>query len=87
MRREELTAEASTQLIAGSDTTSNSSCLITYHLVRNPRVQRKLQAELDTALDPPPLPSPSSFPLNTQTKRQRRSTDRPDIRNPNVRTD
>lgn len=67
MPREELTAEALTQLIAGSDTTSkcvsspeflhndsvdaniivSSSCAITYHLARNPQVQRKLQAELD----------------------------------------
>ncbi|KAM5532170.1 hypothetical protein V8D89_014195 [Ganoderma adspersum] len=47
MGREELTAEALTQLIAGSDTTSNSSCAITYWLARNPAAQRKLQAELD----------------------------------------
>ncbi|GBE89063.1 Benzoate 4-monooxygenase [Sparassis crispa] len=46
----ELTAEALTQLIAGSDTTSNSSCAITYHLAHNPEVQRKLQRELDEAL-------------------------------------
>ncbi|PSR74400.1 hypothetical protein PHLCEN_2v9908 [Hermanssonia centrifuga] len=50
MSREELTAEALTQLIAGSDTTSNSSCAITYHLAHNPHVQRKLQKELDDAL-------------------------------------
>ncbi|KAG8679509.1 hypothetical protein FRC08_016941, partial [Ceratobasidium sp. 394] len=47
MGREELTAEALQQLIAGSDTTSNSSCAITYYLAANPSVQRKLQAELD----------------------------------------
>jgi len=50
MGREELTAEALTQLIAGSDTTSNSSCAITYYLARNPRVQAKLQEELDEEL-------------------------------------
>ncbi|PIL27720.1 cytochrome P450 [Ganoderma sinense ZZ0214-1] len=50
MGREELTAEALTQLIAGSDTTSNSSCAITYWLARNQAAQRKLQAELDAAL-------------------------------------
>jgi len=50
MGRAELTAEALTQLIAGSDTTSNSSCAITYHLAHNPRVQQKLQKELDDAL-------------------------------------
>lgn len=50
MGREELTAEALTQLIAGSDTTSNSSCALTYHLAANPRVQQKLQRELDEAL-------------------------------------
>ncbi|PCH44767.1 cytochrome P450 monooxygenase [Wolfiporia cocos MD-104 SS10] len=50
MGREELTAEALTQLIAGSDTTSNSSCAITYYLAANPLVQQKLQRELDEAL-------------------------------------
>ncbi|KAG1823417.1 cytochrome P450 [Suillus subaureus] len=35
MGKEELTAEALTQLIAGSDTTSNSSCAITYYLAAN----------------------------------------------------
>ncbi|KZT00648.1 cytochrome P450 [Laetiporus sulphureus 93-53] len=50
MGREELTAEALTQLIAGSDTTSNSSCAITYFLAANPMVQQKLQRELDAAL-------------------------------------
>ncbi|KAH9849884.1 cytochrome P450 monooxygenase pc-bph [Lenzites betulinus] len=50
MGREELTAEALTQLIAGSDTTSNSTCAITYYLAKNQRAQEKLQAELDDAL-------------------------------------
>ncbi|KAI0316224.1 cytochrome P450 [Amylostereum chailletii] len=50
MGREELTAEALTQLIAGSDTTSNSSCAVAYHLAANPRTQEKLQQELDEAL-------------------------------------
>ncbi|SCV72156.1 BQ2448_4850 [Microbotryum intermedium] len=40
---------ALTQLIAGSDTTSNSSCAIMYYIVKNPRVHKKLQAELDEA--------------------------------------
>ncbi|KAI2779263.1 putative benzoate 4-monooxygenase cytochrome P450 [Daldinia loculata] len=47
---EELTAEALTQLIAGSDTTSNSSCALLYHVARTPGVLQKLQAELDTAI-------------------------------------
>lgn len=46
---DELTAEALTQLIAGSDTTSNSSCAIIFYLARNPDKQEKLQAELDKA--------------------------------------
>jgi len=50
MGREELTAEALTQLIAGSDTTSNSFSAITYFVASNPRVQKKLQSELDEAL-------------------------------------
>ncbi|KAL2022359.1 hypothetical protein VTK56DRAFT_5426 [Thermocarpiscus australiensis] len=48
--RQELTAEALTQLIAGSDTTSNSSCALLYHAVRTPGVMQKLQAELDAAV-------------------------------------
>ena len=48
--REELTAEALTQLIAGSDTTSNSSCALLFHAVRTPGVLQKLQAELDKAI-------------------------------------
>ncbi|KAG8895941.1 hypothetical protein FRB99_000254 [Tulasnella sp. 403] len=48
--KEELTAEALTQLIAGSDTTSNSSCAIIYYLSRDPRALAKLQQELDEAL-------------------------------------
>jgi len=50
MGRPELTAEALTQLIAGSDTTSNSSCAITYYLALYPAAQKKLQKELDEAL-------------------------------------
>ncbi|KAK4702902.1 benzoate 4-monooxygenase, partial [Phenoliferia sp. Uapishka_3] len=45
----ELTAEALTQLIAGSDTTSNSSCAIIFFIIRNERVHKKLRAELDEA--------------------------------------
>ncbi|GAB0133337.1 hypothetical protein EsDP_00001749 [Epichloe bromicola] len=48
--RVELTAEALTQLIAGSDTTSNTSCALMNYLVRNPRVLEKLQRELDAAI-------------------------------------
>ncbi|KAG8732181.1 hypothetical protein FRC12_019392 [Ceratobasidium sp. 428] len=58
MEREELTAEALQLLIAGSDTTSNSSCAITYYLAANPSVQRKLQAELDSVLPPTRSPHP-----------------------------
>lgn len=47
---EELAAEALTQLIAGSDTTSNSSCALLYHIARTPGVLPKLQAELDAAI-------------------------------------
>ncbi|GAA5992291.1 hypothetical protein JCM11641_001164 [Rhodosporidiobolus odoratus] len=44
----ELTAEALTQLIAGSDTTSNSSCAILYYIVANPHAHKALQQELDS---------------------------------------
>lgn len=49
LEREELTAEALTQLIAGSDTTSNTSCAILYYVIRTPGVLEKLQQELDNA--------------------------------------
>lgn len=48
--REELTAEALTQLIAGSDTTSNTACAILYWCMRTPGVIPRLQKELDNAL-------------------------------------
>jgi benzoate 4-monooxygenase len=48
--REELTAEALTQLIAGSDTTSNTSCALLYHCLTQPHVIPKLQKELDEAI-------------------------------------
>ncbi|KAF2674896.1 putative P450 monooxygenase [Microthyrium microscopicum] len=50
MGRDELTAEALTQLIAGSDTTSNTSCAMLFHVLNNPHTIPKLQAELDKAL-------------------------------------
>lgn len=61
--REELTAEALTQLIAGSDTTSNSSCALLNYLCRNPRVFAKLQAELDEA-----IPDDVRVPCNDMVK-------------------
>ncbi|CAE6470467.1 unnamed protein product [Rhizoctonia solani] len=68
MGREELTAEALTQLIAGSDTTSNSSCAIAFYLAANPECQRKLQEELDSVLKPvvsvpPPISQAGMPPL------------------------
>lgn len=48
--RDELTAEALTQLIAGSDTTSNTSCAILFHVLRHPNVVKNLQEELDAAI-------------------------------------
>ncbi|SOV03041.1 probable Benzoate 4-monooxygenase cytochrome P450 [Ustilago sp. UG-2017a] len=50
MGKMELTAEALTQLIAGSDTTSNTACAILSHLCTHPDKMRKLQAELDREL-------------------------------------
>jgi benzoate 4-monooxygenase len=48
--REELTAEALTQLIAGSDTTSNTSCALLFWVLKTPGVIEKLQKELDEAI-------------------------------------
>lgn len=50
LQRQELTAEALTQLIAGSDTTSNTSCALMYWVLRTPGVVEKLQKELDEAI-------------------------------------
>lgn len=50
MGKMELVCEALTQLIAGSDTTSNTSCAIIYHLCSTPHAMKKLQAELDESL-------------------------------------
>jgi len=49
---DELTAEALTQLIAGSDTTSNSSTAILFYLARNTEKQDKLYKELSDAFGP-----------------------------------
>ena len=61
--REELTAEALTQLIAGSDTTSNTSCAILFHMLKNPQCVRKLQTELDNA-----IPNGTEVPNFSQVK-------------------
>jgi benzoate 4-monooxygenase len=55
--RAELTAEALTQLIAGSDTTSNTSCALLFHCLSHPEVVKKLRAELDEALPSMEVPS------------------------------
>lgn len=55
--RDELTAEALTQLIAGSDTTSNTSCALLFHMLMNPNAVKKLQAELDEALPSDDVPN------------------------------
>ncbi len=55
--REELTAEALTQLIAGSDTTSNTSCALLFHTLKNSEIVRKLQEELDQRLPETGVPT------------------------------
>lgn len=47
LKREELTAEALTQLIAGSDTTSNTSCALLYWCTKTPGVMKRLRKEID----------------------------------------
>jgi len=61
--REELTAEALTQLIAGSDTTSNTNTALLYHVVKQPAIVKKLQQELDEA-----IPNVDSLPSFDQVK-------------------
>ncbi|KAL8818145.1 MAG: hypothetical protein Q9223_003166 [Gallowayella weberi] len=48
--REELVAEAQTQLIAGSDTTSNTSCALLYWCLKTKGVMEKLQKEIAEAV-------------------------------------
>ncbi|KAL8756766.1 MAG: hypothetical protein Q9199_002723 [Rusavskia elegans] len=48
--RAELTAEALGQLIAGSDTTSNTLCALLYWCTRTAGVMEKLQKEIDTVV-------------------------------------
>ncbi|KUJ14623.1 cytochrome P450 [Mollisia scopiformis] len=55
MDRKEITAEALTQLIAGSDTISNTSCAVFYWILHGERARPgkiipRLQAELDAAM-------------------------------------
>ncbi|KAI4250359.1 MAG: hypothetical protein L6R42_008739, partial [Xanthoria sp. 1 TBL-2021] len=50
LRRAELTAEALGQLIAGSDTTSNTLCALLYWCTKTSGVMEKLQKEIDTVV-------------------------------------
>lgn len=50
MGQAELTAEALTQLIAGSDTTSNTSCAFFFWATKTPGVIDRLRRELDDAV-------------------------------------
>lgn len=63
MGRQELTAEALTQLIAGSDTTSNTSCALLFWVCKTPGVIEKLQAELDEH-----IPNGTTVPTFDQVK-------------------
>ena len=54
--RGELTAEALTMLIAGSDTTSNTSCALLFWCLKTEGVLARLQAELDTAIPEGAIP-------------------------------
>lgn len=48
--REELTAEALGQMIAGSDTTSNTGSALLYWCIRTPGVMEQLRGEIDGAV-------------------------------------
>ena len=61
--RSELTAEALTQLVAGSDTMSISTCALLFHVVSNEEVLSKLREELDAA-----LPNPDHIPTYEAVK-------------------
>lgn len=62
---DELRTEAAEQVVAGSDTTSSAINGVFLHLVANPRVQRKLQREIDEAVqsgDSSPLSASGIIP-------------------------
>ncbi|KAK0623875.1 cytochrome P450 [Immersiella caudata] len=61
LSREELTAEALIQLIAGSDTVANTLTAIMYYVAGHPEVVRKLRVELDVAIPPSSAVVVSSF--------------------------
>ncbi|KAI4268747.1 MAG: hypothetical protein LQ337_007678 [Flavoplaca oasis] len=62
LSREELTGEALGQLIAGSDTTSNTLCALFYWCVKTPRVMEKLRQEIDSVVpDDVDIPSYDSI--------------------------
>ncbi|THW04256.1 cytochrome p450 benzoate 4-monooxygenase [Aureobasidium pullulans] len=68
MQRDELTSEALTQLIAGSDTVSNTSCAIIYWILHGERaapgtILPRLQKELDTA-----IPNDNTIATHAQVK-------------------
>jgi benzoate 4-monooxygenase len=63
LKRGELTAEALTQLVAGSDTMSISVCAFLFHVMSNQRVLSKLRKELDDA-----LPDSSAMPTFAAVK-------------------
>lgn len=63
MGRTELTAEALTQLIAGSDTTSNTMCALLYHVLKHPEVLVRLREELDVT-----IPDRQDVPTFSQVK-------------------
>ena len=57
MGQAELTAEALTQLIAGSDTTSNTSCAFFFWATKTPGVYEQLRRELDEAVPEGGIPT------------------------------
>ncbi|KAL8657033.1 MAG: hypothetical protein Q9226_002325 [Calogaya cf. arnoldii] len=63
LSREELTGEALGQLIAGSDTTSNTLCALLYWCLKTDRVTEKLRAEMDEAV-PDDMDVPSYHTVN-----------------------
>lgn len=73
MPRDELVSEALTQLIAGSDTVSNTACAVIYWILDGERarpgtVVPRLQAELDAAMGPPSASSSSGIAQHRQVR-------------------
>src|SRR5690606_29609479 len=58
LNEEEASAETLLQIVAGSDTSATTIRCVMLHLLSNPRVYQRLQAEIDEAIETAKISSP-----------------------------